>query len=318
MLGKLTMELMSRKMSQIAPDWWDYTTLDDALIKDAASLTARKLKGLSRPGFKIVFYDTLEEFYLAEALEYIHAWKQSTIDNPVGICGPIGPTEQLPLVARLVNDLGIDIRSGHFWGTDEWCVDGKEVDITDPLSFERADKDLCFNRIRKSLRFPDQNLHFPKADSINYKKSWDGVRCAVMQGGQGDVKHWAFNDPPRRKGKYKSEPPSADVYRKLSTRVVELHPLTIAQNARTSGGGNISMVPTQAVTVGPRETWMADKVSIWHAGAHDNPFGQRLTTLMIAKGIEDSAVPMSLLAGHPNVQFNFYIGGIGHCDVERH
>ncbi|MDB4744878.1 glucosamine-6-phosphate isomerase, partial [Verrucomicrobia bacterium] len=236
----------------------------------------------------------------------------------VGICGPIGPTEQLPLVARLVNDLGIDIRSGHFWGMDEWCVDGKEVDITHPLSFERADKDLCFNRIRKSLRFPDQNLHFPKADSINYKKSWDGVRCAVMQGGQGDVKHWAFNDPPRRKGKYKSEPPSADVYRKLSTRVVELHPLTIAQNARTSGGGNISMVPTQAVTVGPRETWMADKVSIWHAGAHDNPFGQRLTTLMIAKGIEDSAVPMSLLAGHPNVQFNFYIGGIGHCDVEMH
>ncbi|MDB4485127.1 glucosamine-6-phosphate isomerase [bacterium] len=309
---------MSRKMSQIAPDWWDYTTLDDALIKDAASLTARKLKGLSRPGFKIVFYDTLEEFYLAEALEYIHAWKQSTIDNPVGICGPIGPTEQLPLVARLVNDLGIDIRSGHFWGMDEWCVDGKEVDITHPLSFERADKDLCFNRIRKSLRLPDQNLHFPKADSINYKKSWDGVRCAVMQGGQGDVKHWAFNDPPRRKGKYKSEPPSADVYRKLSTRVVELHPLTIAQNARTSGGGNISMVPTQAVTVGPRETWMADKVSIWHAGAHDNPFGQRLTTLMIAKGIEDSAVPMSLLAGHPNVQFNFYIGGIGHCDVEMH
>ncbi len=318
MLGKLTMELMSRKMSQIAPDWWDYTTLDDALIKDAASLTARKLKGLSRPGFKIVFYDTLEEFYLAEALEYIHAWKQSTIDNPVGICGPIGPTEQLPLVARLVNDLGIDIRSGHFWGMDEWCVDGKEVDITHPLSFERADKDLCFNRIRKSLRLPDQNLHFPKADSISYKKSWDGVRCAVMQGGQGDVKHWAFNDPPRRKGKYKSEPPSADVYRKLSTRVVELHPLTIAQNARTSGGGNISMVPTQAVTVGPRETWMADKVSIWHAGAHDNPFGQRLTTLMIAKGIEDSAVPMSLLAGHPNVQFNFYIGGIGHCDVEMH
>ncbi|HCP39105.1 MAG TPA: glucosamine-6-phosphate isomerase, partial [Verrucomicrobiales bacterium] len=88
--------------------------------------------------------------------------------------------------------------------------------------------------------------------------------------------------------------------------------------ARTSGGGNISMVPTQAVTVGPRETWMADKVSIWHAGAHDNPFGQRLTTLMIAKGIADSAVPMSLLAGHPNVQFNFYIGGVGHCDVEMH
>jgi glucosamine-6-phosphate deaminase len=99
---------------------------------------------------------------------------------------------------------------------------------------------------------------------------------------------------------------------------VELHPLTIAQNARTSGGGNISMVPTKAISVGPVETWKAEKVSIWHAGKHDNPFGQRLTTWMIANRIADAAVPMSLLAEHPNVQFNFYRGGIGTCDVEMH
>jgi glucosamine-6-phosphate deaminase len=266
----------------------------------------------------VVFYDTLEAFYLAEALEYIDAWKQSTADNPVGICGPIGPTEQLPLVAQLVNALDLDVRSGLFWGMDEWCIDGKEVDVHHPLSFERADRELCFNRIKKSLRMPDSQLYFPKADTTAYRKSWDGVRCAVMQGGQGDVKHWAFNDPLRRKGKYKSAPPSPEDYRKLATRIVELHPLTIAQNARTSGGGNISLVPTQAVTVGPKETWQAEKVSIWHAGTHDNPFGQRLTTLMISKGVADSAVPMSLLADHPNVQFNFYIGGIGHCDVEMH
>jgi glucosamine-6-phosphate deaminase len=27
---------------------------------------------------------------------------------------------------------------------------------------------------------------------------------------------------------------------------------------------------------------------------------------------------MSLLADHPNVQFNFYRGGIGTCEVEMH
>jgi glucosamine-6-phosphate deaminase len=309
---------MPRKPSQIAPDWWDYTTLDASLVRDAAALTPRQLKGLSRPGFKVVFYDTLEDFYLAEALEYLDAWKASTPDNPVGICGPIGPTEQLPLVARLVNSLDVDIRHGHFWGMDEWCVDGKEVDVTHPLSFERADRELCFNRIARSRRMPEEHLHFPKADTRDFLGSWEGVRCALMQGGQGDVKHWAFNDPPRRRGPHRHEPPSPEKYLKLGTRVVELHPLTIAQNARTSGGGNISMVPTQAITVGPRETWKADKVSIWHAGTHDNPFGQRLTTLMISKGLADTAVPMSLLALHPNVQFNFYVGGIGHCDVEMH
>jgi glucosamine-6-phosphate deaminase len=201
---------------------------------------------------------------------------------------------------------------------DEWYLHGAEVPVTHPLSFERADRELCFSRIDKKLRMPDENLHFPKADTSAYRKSWEGPRCAIMQGGQGDVKHWAFNDPPRRKGKYKEQPPAPEEYRLLPTRVVDLHPLTVAQNARTSGGGNIALVPTKAISVGPLETWKADKVSIWHAGKHDNPFGQRLTTFMISQKVADTAVPMSLLAGHPNVQFNFYRPGIGTCDVEMH
>ena len=309
---------MPRKLSTIAPDWWDYTTLDDEIIRDAAALTADDVLQLSRPGFKVVFYDTLEDFYLAEALEYINAWKQSTADNPVGICGPIGPTEQLPLVARLVNELNLNVNSAHFWGMDEWHDGEKEVSTDHPLSFERADRELCFNRINPDLVMPDSNLHFPTADTAAYSNSWDGVRCAVMQGGQGDIKHWAFNDPLRREGDFKDAPPSPEEYRKLGTRLVELHPITLAQNARTSGGGNITMVPQQAITVGPQETWKAEKVSIWHAGTHDNPFGQRLTPFMISKGLADSSVPMSLLADHPNVQFNYYRPGIGVCDVEMH
>jgi len=39
---------------------------------------------------------------------------------------------------------------------------------------------------------------------------------------------------------------------------------------------------------------------------------------MISTRTVDSSVPMSLLADHPNVQFNFYRGGIGNCDVEMH
>src|SRR6185503_8509860 len=264
---------MPRKLSLIAPDWWDYTTLDNEIIQAAARLAPEKMLKLSRPGFKVLFYDTLEEFYLAEALEYIASWKQSSEDNPIGICGPIGPTEQLPLVARLVNELNLNLGSAHFWGMDEWfdTETGREVPVTHPLSFERADREMCFGRIRKELRMPEANLHFPKGDTTAYRKSWSGVRCAVMQGGQGDVKHWAFNDPLPRRGKFKDTPPSPAEYRQLATRVVDLHPLTIAQNARTSGGGNISMVPTKAISVGPLETWRAEKVSIWHAGTHDNP-----------------------------------------------
>ena len=310
---------MPRKLSCLAPDWWDYTTLDTDLIAAAARLTPEQLQKLSRPGFKVVFYDTLEEFYLAEALEYIHAWKQATPDNPAGLCGPIGPTEQLPLVARIVNEIGLKLHDAHFWGMDEWVIDGTEASVTHPLSFEKCDREMCFNRLDRKLVMPDANLHFPKADTRAYRATWDaGVRCLVMQGGQGDIKHWAFNDPLKRKGKYKDAPPSPADYRRLTTRVVDLHPVTVAQNARTSGGGNVTLVPTQAITVGPHETWKAEKVSIWHAGMHDNPFGQRLTAFMISQRLADAAVPMSLLADHPNVQFNYYRKGIGSCAVEMH
>lgn len=308
---------MARPLSKVAPAWWDYTTLDSEILRDAAQLTADDLVGLSREGFQVDIYDTIEEFYCAEALEYIRAWQRATADNPVGICGPIGPTEQLPLVARMVNALELKLHNAHFWGMDEWIEDGKPVSTDHPLSFARADMELCFNRIRPELAMPDENIHFP-TDLEAYSKSYDDVRCVLMQGGQGEVKHWAFNDPPKREGAYQDQPPSPEEYRKLGTRITELHPMTIIQNARTSGGGYVPQVPLSAATVGPLETWKSDCVSIWHPGHHDNPFGIRLSALMIAKQIPDAALPMSLLADHPNVRFSYYRGGIGVVEAEMH
>ena len=310
---------MARKKSMLAEGWWDYTTLDEEILEDAAKLTQKDVLQLSRPGFQVVFHETLESFYLAEALEYIDAWRQATPSRPAGICGPIGPTEQLPLVAQLVNSLEISLKNAHFWGMDEWVKDGREVPESHPLSFARADRELCFDRIRPELRMPEENIHFPKVDSIaDYSAGFDEIRCVTMQGGQGDVKHWAFNDPFKREGKYADEPPSPGEFRQLSTRVVDLHPVTLMQNARTSGGGYVVGVPTQAITVGPIETWKAEKVSIWQAGNHDNPFGMRLTAFMISKKIVDTAVPMSLLAEHPNVEFHYYRPALRKVETEMH
>ncbi|NUN93701.1 MAG: glucosamine-6-phosphate isomerase [Verrucomicrobiae bacterium] len=309
---------MPRPLSKLAPDWWDYTTLDKELLDDAARLGEKDLLQLSRPGFTVKFYDTVQEFYCAEALEYIDAWRQATPSRPAGICGPIGPTEQLPLVARMVNALGLDLTHAHFWGMDEWVLDGRPVSTDHPLSFAKCDKEMCFDRIEKKLAMPEENLHFPTGNLESFSQSFSQIRCVLMQGGQGEIKHWAFNDPLPREGKYREAPPSPAEYRRLATRVVKLHPVTITQNARTSGGGNVALVPTHAATVGPVETWKSEKVSIWHPGHHDNPFGIRLTALMISKKIPDASVPMSLLADHPCIQFNYLRPGLGSVVVEMH
>ena len=151
-------------------------------INDAARLTRADLRQLSRPGFKVVFYDTLEDFYLAEALEYIDAWRQATADNPVGICGPIGP-DRATAARRAARQRARPGRSTAraFLGHGRVVRSerqGREVPVTHPLSFERADRELCFNRIRKKLCMPDANLHFPKADTTAYRKA--GTRaCAA-------------------------------------------------------------------------------------------------------------------------------------------
>ena len=307
-----------RPLSKVAPEWWDYTTLDREILDAAAKITIDTLKNYERPGFKINIYDTIQDFYCAEALEYIKVWLQATPDNPVGVCGPIGPTEQLPLVAQMVNAMNLDLKNCHFWGMDEWMVDSKAAGMDFPLGFAKADMDLCFSKIREELKMPMENMHFPSEDPTEYIESWGKARCLLMQGGQGETKHWAFNDPLKREGKYKDNPPTPEEYRQLSTRQVELHPITLMQNARTSGGGTVQNVPSAAVTVGPVQTWQAEKISIWHPGHHDNPFGMRLTTYMISKKMADSTVPMSLLSDHPNVQFSFFRDGFGVCDVEMH
>jgi glucosamine-6-phosphate deaminase len=310
---------MTRKHSMLAEGWWDYTTLDEKILKEAAGLSVKDISQLSRAGFKIIFHDTLESFYLEEALEYIDAWKSATPSRPAGICGPIGPTEQLPLVAQLVNSLKIPLKNCHFWGMDEWYVNGKEVPETHPLSFARTDREMLFNRISPELRMPEENIHFPTSSTLKaFSESFDAIRCVAMQGGQGDVKHWAFNDPFKREGKYKDSPPSSAEFRKLPTRIVDLHPITLMQNARTSGGGYVVGVPTQAITVGAVETWKAEKVSIWQAGTHDNPFGMRLTPYMISKKIVDTSVPLSLLAEHPNVEFHYYRHALKSVETEMH
>ena len=105
--------------------------------------------------------------------------------------------------------------------------------------------------------------------------------------------------------------------------------MTLAQNARTSGGGNITMVPKMAITVGPKETWMAEKVSIWHAGLHDNPLGQRLTAQRVVPGLArrelvGAAADAQLLAGddargdHGDEGHHQQYGNQGHALLTLH
>ena len=94
--------------------------------------------------------------------------------------------------------------------------------------------------------------------------------------------------------------------------------MTVIQNARTSRRRVCAAGSDAGGDGRAGRNLEGRKVSIWHPGHHDNPFGMRLTALMISKRIPDRSVPMSLLADHPNVQFNYFRGGIGTVEAEMH
>ena len=99
---------MSRKLSRIAPDWGDYTTLENDLINAAAKLSEKDLLELARPGFEVRLYDTLEDFYLAEALEYVESWKQATSELAYERSGSERFLETIQVLMELVDVIGED------------------------------------------------------------------------------------------------------------------------------------------------------------------------------------------------------------------
>ena len=118
--------------------------------------------------------------------------------------------------------------------------------------------ELCFNRIRPELRMPERTC---TSRPLIWRSTGELGPGALPgdAGRTGRGQALGVQRSAAARGALRP-PPSPEEYRKLETRIVELHPMTLIQNARTSGGGVVQNVPSQALTVGPVETWKAEKV----------------------------------------------------------
>ena len=179
---------------------------------------------------------------------------------------------------------------------------------THPLSFEKADRELCFNRIRKELVMPDAEPAFSQGGHRGLPEELGGgVRCAVMQGGQGDVKHWAFNDPPRRTGKYKNKPPTPGGI----SQAHDPHRRSASHHHRAKR----PHFTAAAISPWCRRRRITRRPGRKRGRRRKFPSGTREARQSFRPATDDvddlqkhsrCAVPMSFFADHPNVQFNFY------------
>ena len=207
---------------------------------------------------------------------------------------PVGPVDQYPVLAEMINQRRSDWREVMIINMDEYLTaDDQWVDFDHPLGFRGFMDRRFYDLVDAELAPRPENRVFPDpADPDAIGRTIDqrgGVD--VCFGGIGINGHMAFNEPPEP-----GESMPAEEFAALPTRVLSLSRETATINSVTVGG-EISIVPRRAITVGMKEILESRRCRFYC----NRPW-QRAVVRRVLHGPLTSACPASLLRTHPDAQ----------------
>ncbi len=268
---------------------------DEAACARVRAIPRAKLCEHRNPQFRIRVVDDRTEFYTAFALDLVGRIAQAREEQRTFVAIlPVGPMPQYQVAARVINRLRIDLRHVHTFNMDEYAdQDGNTAPESWPGSFQRAMLESFFGAIDEGLRPPRSQIHFPTTDVIGAysRRIEDQGGADVCYGGIGWCGHIAFWEA--HLGLTITD---MNEYRRCGARLVDLHPMTIMQNALHSFGGDWSSVPPKANTIGPRDILGARHRSFWLDGDLGGGLSwQRFIARLVAHGPINTLVPGSIL-----------------------
>jgi glucosamine-6-phosphate deaminase len=272
------------------------TFRDQAACERVRRIPRSEITAHANPNFHIAVIDDADTFYRCFADDLVGRIRASR-DAGTGLVLilPVGPVPQFRLAAAAINAERLSLRHVHTFNMDEYADEhGQTAPVSWEGSFQRAMWASFFGLIDEELRPPAEQIHFPTTDAIGaYSAMIEDLGGAdVVYGGIGWGGHIAFWEP--QLGHEFAGDMAA--YRRAGARTVELHPMTIMQNALHSFGGDWSWVPPQANTIGPREILGAKHRSFWLDGDLGNGYSwQRFIARLVAHGPVSEFVPGSLL-----------------------
>ncbi len=232
---------------------------------------------------------------------------------------PVGPVDQFPIFARMVNEARLSLRDVVFINMDEYLTDDDAwVPESHPLSFRGYMERAFYGLLDPKLRPPPEHRVFPDPRDCGAVQRLIDARGGVdvTFGGIGINGHLAFNEPPepppsgrRRREESHSElelvsrsaedsqrlltsSPTVAEFAALPTRVLSLSRETRTINSVTVGGG-IEVVPKRCVTVGMKEILASRKLRFYC----NRPW-QSAVVRRVLHGPITPACPASLLRLH--------------------
>jgi glucosamine-6-phosphate deaminase len=205
---------------------------------------------------------------------------------------PVGPVEQFPLLAERINTERINCRDVVLINMDEYLTDDDRfIPVGHPLSFRGFMDRLFYDRLDPALAPLPENRVFPDPQNPAAVSQLIEQRGGVdaCYGGIGINGHFAFNEPPEP-----GETMSVEQFAALPTRVLSLTRETRTINSVTVGG-EISVIPRRAVTVGMKECLGARRLRLYCNRPWQSAVARRAL-----HGPITAACPASLMRLHPD------------------
>jgi glucosamine-6-phosphate deaminase len=252
------------------------------------------------PNFRIRVIDEPGAFYEAFATDLVGRVRRALEEGrPFVAILPVGPMPQYALAAASINEQRLPLHHWHSFNMDEYAdEDGNTAPMSWPGSFARAMWERFLLLIDEDLRPPADQVHFPTSDQLpDYARRIEDLGGAeVCYGGIGWCGHIAFWES-HLAAEFDGD---LEMFTAAGPRIVELHPMTVMQNALHSFGGDWSWVPPKAATIGPQQIAGARHRSFWLDGDIGGGLSwQRFIARLVAHGPVTPEVPGSILQTLP-------------------
>ena len=226
------------------------------ILKNGGKGMERKLGNTT---FKVVKNEWTVYFDMAMAMLDVIKRNNEIGKNTVMIV-PVGPTDQYPILAEMINKFNVSLKNVHFFNMDEYMISPTEsIDPDHPMSFHKRMETEFYSLVREDLVMPKEQRHFPEpGKEAEYDKLIEdlgGVDACF--GGLGINGHIAFNEPPEADEKL-----SAEEFGNLVTRVLPISRETKTINAYGYHRGDLRRMPECCITIGMKQILSAKEVYI--------------------------------------------------------
>jgi len=243
---------MSKSKFEFEPAPW-VPFKEKEVLERVRSIKKEDLEKHENPEFKIKIVPDVTSLWVSDMIMRIK--KSDDEDKKLVMIMPNPAPAVYESVAEIINRFDISCRNVYTFNMDEWAdQDGNVAPESYKAGFNHSFIKYFYGKINPELRMKRKNCCAPTTENIgDYSRliaeCGDGG-ADICYSGPGWTGHIAFVDP---------DVPEFDCsgveeFLKMGSRIVTLHPLTIAQNSLHGVfgcSGDIANVPPKAATIGP-------------------------------------------------------------------